>query len=49
MIDLELFVDTSITRNEKIAFNAGSLTDSIIMSVQDYLMVANATILTFSK
>jgi len=49
LIDLELFVDNSIVKNEQIAFNAGSLTDSIIMSVQDYLKVANPTIIDFSK
>lgn len=47
---LELYVDTSIQENEVIAFNAGSLTDSIIMSVNDYLRVSQPTgIFTFSK
>ena len=48
---LELYVDTSIAEeNETIAFNAGSLTDSVIMSVADYLRVAAPTgIFTFSK
>jgi len=49
LIDLELLVDQSILQNQKIAFNAGSLNHSIIMSVQDYLKVANPVILTFSK
>ncbi len=40
VLPFELYVDESITRNEKIAFNAGSLTDSIVMSVSDYLRVA---------
>lgn len=40
ILPFELYVDASITRNEKIAFNAGSLTDSIIMGVSDYLRVA---------
>lgn len=48
-IDLELLLDSSIAKNQKIAFNAGSLTDSIIMSVQDYLKVARPIILDFSK
>lgn len=48
-IDLELLVDKSILQNEMIAFNAGSLTDSIIMSVQDYVKVANPLVLDFSK
>jgi len=49
LINLELFVDHSITNNEQIAFNAGSLTDSIIMSVDDYLKVAKPTLLNFSE
>ena len=35
----EIYLDNSILENEKIAFNAGSLTDSIIMKVEDYLRV----------
>jgi len=48
---LKLYVDTSIAEeNETIAFNAGSLTDSVIMSVQDYIRISASTgIFTFSK
>jgi Ala-tRNA(Pro) deacylase len=49
LIDLELLVDKSILQNRRIAFNAGSLTDSIIMPVKDYLKAANPVILEFSK
>ncbi|KAL7485045.1 hypothetical protein ACHAW6_010638 [Cyclotella cf. meneghiniana] len=50
VIDLELFVDTSIVENSLIAFNCGSLTDSLIISVQDYLGIAAPTkIFPFSK
>ena len=42
ILPIPLFVDSSISANERIAFNAGSLTDSIIMSVKDYLEVAAA-------
>ncbi|MFK7817234.1 MAG: YbaK/EbsC family protein [Planctomycetaceae bacterium] len=35
-----LYVDSRIRDNERIAFNAGSLTDSIIMSAADYLRLA---------
>lgn len=50
VVDLDLFVDTSVAENEKIAFNCGSLTDSIIMSAADYLRVAAPTkVFTFSK
>eukprot|EP00536_Pseudo-nitzschia_multiseries_P008072 jgi/Psemu1/19512/gm1.19512_g len=48
---VELYIDTSIAEeNEVIAFNAGSLTDSIIMSVPDYLRVSDPNgIFDFSK
>jgi prolyl-tRNA editing enzyme YbaK/EbsC (Cys-tRNA(Pro) deacylase) len=50
VIDLDLFVDTSIVENSVIAFNCGSLTDSVVMSVQDYLGIAVPTkIFPFSK
>lgn len=41
ILPLELYLDKSILENEKIAFNAGSLTDSIIMTVKDYLRLVN--------
>ena len=40
ILPFELFVDAGIRENERIAFNAGSLTDSIILAVDDYLSVA---------
>jgi Ala-tRNA(Pro) deacylase len=45
----ELHVDVSVTANEKIAFNAGSLTDSIIMSCKDYLRVASPEVFEFAE
>lgn len=48
-INLELIVDDSIKNNSKIAFNAGSLTDSIIMKMEDYLKISEATFFDFSK
>jgi prolyl-tRNA editing enzyme YbaK/EbsC (Cys-tRNA(Pro) deacylase) len=44
-----VFVDPSILDNERIAFNAGSLTDSIIMSVDDYLRIARPTVFVFAS
>ncbi len=41
ILPLELYLDGSILENEKIAFNAGSLTDSIIMRVENYLRLVN--------
>lgn len=40
ILPFPLYVESGIAANEKIAFNAGSLTDSIIMSVADYLRIA---------
>ncbi|MEM7234924.1 MAG: YbaK/EbsC family protein [Planctomycetota bacterium] len=43
-----LFVDESITQNERIAFNAGSLEHSIIFSVKDYLEIVKPEVFLFS-
>ncbi len=40
ILPFDLCVDAGIEQNEKIAFNAGSLTDSIIMPAADYLRIA---------
>lgn len=49
ILPFDLYIDNSILLNEKIAFNAGSLTDSIVMHVRDYLRIADATVFDFSK
>ena len=49
LLPFDVFVDQSILDNERIAFNAGSLTDSIIMSVDDYLRIARPTVFAFSS
>ena len=49
ILPFDLYLDNSILRNSKIAFNAGSLTDSIIMNVSDYLKVVTPTIFDFSS
>jgi prolyl-tRNA editing enzyme YbaK/EbsC (Cys-tRNA(Pro) deacylase) len=41
ILPLPLYVDASVLANERIAFNAGSLTDSIIMLVDDYRRIAS--------
>ncbi len=48
IIELKLYVDNSILDNTKIAFNAGSLTDSIIMDTNDYIKLSNPVIFDFS-
>ncbi len=49
ILPFAVYVDQSILDNELIAFNAGSLTDSIIMSVADYIRVATPQALMFSQ
>ena len=49
ILDLDLYLDESITKNNRIAFNAGSLTDSIIMDIEDYLRLAQPQIIKFSR
>lgn len=48
ILPLDLFVDPSILANERIAFNAGLLTESIIMQVADYVRVAKPEMLPFA-
>ena len=50
LLPLDLHVDTSILDNDRIAFNAGSLTDSIIMDRERYIEIARPVdIFPFSK
>jgi Ala-tRNA(Pro) deacylase len=44
ILPLDLFVDPSVCANPVIAFNAGSLTDSIVLPIEDYLRVAKPTV-----
>jgi Ala-tRNA(Pro) deacylase len=49
ILPFPLYIDTAIPSNDRIAFNAGSLTDSIILSIADYLRLAQpAKIFAFS-
>ena len=49
ILPFELNVDDSVLVNEKIAFNAGSLTDSLIMKVEDYMKACNCNQFNFSE
>ena len=49
ILPFDLYVDESITQNTRIAFNAGSMTDSIFVHVEDYLNVAKPTVFRFSR
>jgi Ala-tRNA(Pro) deacylase len=48
ILPFELYADTSVTANEKIAFNAGSLQDSIILRVDDWLRAARPEVFRFA-
>jgi prolyl-tRNA editing enzyme YbaK/EbsC (Cys-tRNA(Pro) deacylase) len=41
ILPFDLYVDEGIRANDRIAFNAGSLTDSMIVRMADYLRVAS--------
>jgi Ala-tRNA(Pro) deacylase len=49
VLPFDLYVDESILANEKIAFNAGSLTDSIVMRTDDYKQAAHPEVFAFSR
>jgi prolyl-tRNA editing enzyme YbaK/EbsC (Cys-tRNA(Pro) deacylase) len=49
VLGLELLADPALCDNDKIAFNAGSLTNSIIMASADYHRVAGARWLPLSQ
>ena len=49
ILDFDLLVDESILENQRIAFNAGSLTDSIVMQRDDYVRIAKPNVFLFSK
>jgi prolyl-tRNA editing enzyme YbaK/EbsC (Cys-tRNA(Pro) deacylase) len=49
ILPFDLCVDPSITGNDRIAFNAGSLTDSIFLRVEDYLRVAQPEVFRFGQ
>jgi len=48
ILNLPLYVDPSITANAVIAFNAGSLTDSLILATPDYLRIAKPEVFQFA-
>jgi len=48
ILPFPLYVDPSVMANERIAFNAGSLTDSIILAVADYRRLARPEVFVFA-
>ncbi|MCG3138520.1 MAG: hypothetical protein HJJLKODD_02385 [Phycisphaerae bacterium] len=49
ILPFPLYAEESIFTNDRIAFNAGSLTDSIILDINDYHRLAQATLFSFCK
>lgn len=48
ILPFPLFVDPSVFENDRIAFNAGSLTHSIVMATHDYGRLAGAEVFRFA-
>jgi Ala-tRNA(Pro) deacylase len=49
ILPFDLFADVSVFENDRIAFNAGSLTDSIILSAAEYRRVARPEVFRFAR
>lgn len=49
VLNLPLFVDASVFRNRRMAFNAGSLTHSIVMATEDYRRLVPSEVLDFAR
>lgn len=49
VLDYPLYLDEAFTANERIAFNAGMLTRSIVMAMSDYLDVARPVVAAFAR
>jgi Ala-tRNA(Pro) deacylase len=49
ILQLDLHVDTGLTKNSVVAFNAGLLTESFVLAMDDYLRVAKPTVFAFAK
>ncbi len=48
ILPFELYADPSVQENDRIAFNAGSLTDSIVMPVEGWMRVAAPSVFRFA-
>jgi Ala-tRNA(Pro) deacylase len=49
VLPLDLFVDPSVLENAVVAFNAGSLTESIVLATEDYRRTARPSVLAFAR
>lgn len=48
ILPFPLYVDPSVLENAKVAFNAGSLTDSMIIAIEDYRRLASPEVFRFA-
>jgi Ala-tRNA(Pro) deacylase len=48
VLPFPLYVDPSVLENPRVAFNAGSLTDSMIMAIDDYRRLAQPEVFCFA-
>lgn len=48
ILPFPLYADPSVFENQRIAFNAGSLTDSIVMGIEDYRRLAKPEVFRFA-
>ena len=49
ILPFDLYLDESILENDRIAFNAGLLTVSIVMAREDYMKLVEPDVFKFSK
>lgn len=48
ILPFPLYTDPSVFENDRVAFNAGSLTDSMVIPIEDYRRLARPEIFRFS-
>jgi Ala-tRNA(Pro) deacylase len=48
ILPFPLYVDPSVFENDRVAFNAGSLTDSMVIAIEDYRRLAKAEVFRFA-
>jgi Ala-tRNA(Pro) deacylase len=48
ILPFPLYADPSVFENDRVAFNAGSLTDSVVMPIEDYRRLAGPEVFRFS-
>lgn len=49
ILPFDLYADRSVLENDRIAFNAGSLTDSIVLDTTDYVRLAKPETFEFAS